>query len=272
MPALATVGRFFFGVALIGFGVLHVLSGDLVTRVAPGWPDWIPARTFWAWLTGVGMMAAGTALLLRWRTALVATWVGGLLLLSFVCLGLPLAATDPAWGGLWTVAGKVLALAGGAMLVAQSASRRAGRPWPTPAGILVERLFTAGPWFFGAFLALCGIQHFVHEVFVASLVPAWIPGAIFWTYFTGIALIAGGVGVVVPATARLAGLLTGTMILIWVIVLHVPRAIEAASRGSNETTAVFEAIAMSGIGFLVADVRRNRARHEVRNREVQAAG
>jgi uncharacterized membrane protein len=116
-------------------------------------------------------------------------------------------------------------------------------------------------WFFGAFLSLCGVQHFVHAAFVATLVPAWIPGAPFWASFAGLALIAGGVGVVMPATARLAGLLSGAMIFVWVIVLHFPRAFDATTRSSNETTAVFEALAMSGIGLLIgAGSSRRRAR------------
>ena len=82
------------------------------------------------------------------------------------------------------------------------------------------------------------------------LVPAWIPGHMFWTYFAGVALIAGGVGLLLPQTARLAAALSGVMIFLWVVLLHVPRAMAATDAQSrNEWTAVFEALAISGIGF-----------------------
>jgi len=265
MSTLAVLGRIFIGIAFAAFGVLHVAHGDLVTRVAPGWPDWMPGQAFWAWLTGALLIGAGAAIVSGTRTVVVATTLGVLLVLSFVLLGLPMAAADSAWGGLWTVAGKVIALAGGALLVAQSAAF--GTPSPTGLNPLrsvgrsadgLTRLWSLGPWCFGAFLTLCGIQHFIHDAFVATLVPAWIFGAMFWTYAAGVALIAGGIGVVVRRTARLAGLLSGAMIFIWFIVLHIPRALDAATRGTNETTAVFEALAMSGIGLLIASGPRVR--------------
>ena len=55
-----------------------------------------------------------------------------------------------------------------------------------------------------------------------------------------------------PQVRRLAGALSGLMILIWVIVLHVPRAVTI--RDANETTAVFEALAFSGLALIIASV------------------
>jgi len=102
-----------------------------------------------------------------------------------------------------------------------------------------------------AFLVLTGILHFIYVEFVAGLVPAWIPAHLFWTYFTGSALIAGGIGITLPWTTRLAASLSGLMIFLWVVLLHIPRAV-AAPHDSNETTAVFEALAMSGGAILAA--------------------
>ena len=106
----------------------------------------------------------------------------------------------------------------------------------------------------GAFLVSSGIQHFLFVPFVATLVPAWIPGPRLWTEFAGVALIAGGLGLIVPRTARLAGSLSGLMIFLWFVMLHIPRALAAADAASrrNEWTAVFEALAMSGIALLLA--------------------
>jgi uncharacterized membrane protein YphA (DoxX/SURF4 family) len=63
-------------------------------------------------------------------------------------------------------------------------------------------------------------------------------------------LIAGGLGIIVPLTSRLAGGLSGLMIFVWVLIVHIPRAV--AIRNSNETIVVFEALAFSGVAFLVA--------------------
>ena len=97
-----------------------------------------------------------------------------------------------------------------------------------------------------------GIQHFLFTDFVMSLVPSWIPGARFWTEFAGVALIAGGLGLVVPRTARLSAALCGLMIFLWLVMLHVPRALAAPEAfHRNEWTAVVEALAMSGIALLL---------------------
>jgi uncharacterized membrane protein YphA (DoxX/SURF4 family) len=59
------------------------------------------------------------------------------------------------------------------------------------------------------------------------------------------------VGILVPKTARLAATMTGIMILLWVLLLHIPRAV-ADPHAAGETSGVFEALAFSGIAFILA--------------------
>jgi uncharacterized membrane protein YphA (DoxX/SURF4 family) len=100
-----------------------------------------------------------------------------------------------------------------------------------------------------------GTDHFLYVPFVASLVPVWIPGPIFWTYFAGVALIAGGVGMMMPMTARLAATMVGIMLFLWVLMLHIPRAIaDPFSLIGNEWTSVFQALALSGVAFILGEV------------------
>ena len=97
--------------------------------------------------------------------------------------------------------------------------------------------------------------------FVASLVPAWIPGHAFWTYFAGTALIASGVAMITRIKARLAATMLGVMLLTWVLVLHIPRAIADPYSGiGGEWTSVFEALAESGIAFILGETLSERER------------
>jgi uncharacterized membrane protein len=257
MDRLPSIGRTLYAIAMLGFGALHLGYGDFVTRVVPWWPAAIPGRPLFAYALGVLLVVAGGALLADRRTGAVATLLGTGFLISFVLFGVPLAADDSILGGRWTVAGKALALSGGGFLVAHASAIAADGGAIRSDGFL-QRVWPLGPWFFAGFLVLCGVQHFIHVPFVASLVPAWIPGALFWTYFAGVALIAGGVGLLVPATARLAGLASGAMIFSWVFLVHIPRAAQTFPGTTGETTAVFEAIAMSGIAWLAAVVSERR--------------
>jgi uncharacterized membrane protein len=122
-----------------------------------------------------------------------------------------------------------------------------------------RRLAPLGPLFLATFLILGGIQHFVYATFVMQLVPAWIPSPRFWVYLTGTALIAGGIGILLPPTRRLAATLVGIMILLWVVMLHIPRAL-ANRQDPGETAAIFEALALSGVVFILGSREWGRQR------------
>jgi uncharacterized membrane protein len=253
MYKLSTLGRFFLAVAVAAFGAQHFVYLDFVTRVFPRLPSWVPAHTFLACVFGAFLLASGAAIMIGKVARSAALLLGAVILSSFVLLYLPLLITTPPNGGLWTSAGKALALSGGSFLLAGSLPVKLDSPAKTLASAVraLERFIPLGPFFLAGFLILCGIEHFIYVEFVTSLVPTWIPGGVFWTYFAGVALIAGGAGIIVPMTSRLAGGLTGLMIFLWIFLVHIPRAAADLSN-SNETTAVFEALAFAGVAFIVA--------------------
>jgi len=242
---LVPVGRIFFGIALIVFGVQHFVHGNFVTRVILSWPAWIPGRLFWVYLVGAWLVATGVAIVSGTAARTAALLLGGLALLSFLLLSLPLAAREMAWGGMWTSALKALTLSGGAFVVA--GLQDPGRGW----------LVALGRFCLAFFMVFCGIQHFLWHDFVARLVPPWMPpGPLFWTYFAGIALIAGGIGLIFRKTATLAAALSGMMIFSWVFLVHVRMMV--LDPVPNETTATFEALAFSGIAFMLVGERHGK--------------
>jgi uncharacterized membrane protein len=241
MDTLAPVGRLFFATSLVAFGVQQVLFGDFVPGRAPAWPADVLGRLVWAYGTGVLFIAIGAAIALDRRARESALVAAGLIFLWAFLRNMPAALADKIYGGAWTALGKGLALTGGALAVAGLV--RADR-----------RLTWAGRVGLGAFLISSGVQHFLFVDFVMSLVPTWIPpDPRFWTYFAGVALIAGGAGIMVPRTSRLAAALSGLMIFLWLLVLHIPRALAAPDPASrqNEWIAVVEALAMSGIALVL---------------------
>lgn len=250
---LVSLGRMFLAIGLIAWGIQHLVSGDFVTRVVPAWPDWLPARTPAAYLIGAFLLAAGAAILLRLQARVAALAFGLLALLSFFLLHLPLAASGPLWSAAWTGAGKALVMWAGAMCVVLSLpdTHRGASGGRFAEAATRDRLLLACRLALAAFLVLCGIQHFKFAVFVATLIPAWIPGALFWTYFAGVALIAGGVGLLVPRVTRLAALLTGAMIFSWVFLVHLPLVLRDP-HNAGDLAAIFEALAFSGVAFMIA--------------------
>jgi uncharacterized membrane protein YphA (DoxX/SURF4 family) len=253
MDKLAPVGRLFFAISLAAFGVLQFLFGDFVAGRAPAWPAGVPGQLVWACGTGALFVAIGAAIALDKKAREAAFVSAGLVFVWAFLRNVPVALADKVYGGAWTSLWKGLVLVGGALTAASLVK-------PNPAFVWAGRVTL------GAFMISSGIQHFLFAPFVKTLVPAWIPpDQSFWTYFAAVALIAGGAGLMVPRTTRLAAALSGLMIFLWVLLLHIPRALGApdAAQVQNEWTAVFEALAFSGIAFMltrVAPARPERAR------------
>lgn len=98
---LITAGRTLVGITSILFGVEHFLHplGLPGVPLVKQMPPWIPARPLIDYVTGAALLTAGACFLLNRKTRLVATCVGGwILLLVLVIYGpvLILALSDPA--------------------------------------------------------------------------------------------------------------------------------------------------------------------------------
>ncbi len=106
-----------------------------------------------------------------------------------------------------------------------------------------------------------GIDHFLYAQGVATLVPAWIPGSLFWTYFAGVALVGAGIAIIIRFQLRMVAFLTGTMIFIWFLILHIPRAIAMPELlNGNEITSVMQSLAFSGVSFALAFTEREKTK------------
>lgn len=233
MTTLPSTGRICVGAAVAGSGLMQVVNADFVRLVARP-PAWVPGHAVLAVAGGVGLVLIGVALIRNRGTRPAALALAGLLAVALL-LRVPDILSNPGAGFVWTNPAKILALTGGALLLAG-----AGRSGPVLAA-----------WFLAVFLLVAGVQHFAYAGFVDTLVPAWIPpGRRVWTLFTAVALLAGGLGLLWPVTRRLAGVLSGVMIFLWVLLLHVPRSVEMKS--AFELAGVFEALAIGGVAWLVA--------------------
>jgi uncharacterized membrane protein len=110
---------------------------------------------------------------------------------------------------------------------------------------------TLGRIFVAMSLVVFGIQHFLHGGFVAGLVPAFMPGRLFWAYFVGVAFVAAAVGIFIHMMARPAATMLGVMFFLFVVLLHIPK-IALHSRDGNEWTSGFVALAMCGGAWVLA--------------------
>lgn len=244
--------RAFFAVGLAAIAVQQLVCADFrPVIIPPAFPAWLPARLVLTWLFSLALLACCAAIILEKKARTASLVLGGVLLLFVLLFHIPYELNlYPAHLGVWTDPFKCLTLSGGAFIVAGTFPKENN----TSSFIqFLEKLIPAGKYFLAVTMVTFGIDHFLYTDFVATLVPGWLPGQTFWTYFAGVALIVAGLAILLNIKRRPAAALLGLMIFLWLIILHIPRAIADPHSGNgNEWTSVFEALAFSGIAFLIA--------------------
>lgn len=262
-PKLIKAAQASYAVCLATNGILQLVYADFRPQILPPWPSWLPGLAICARFAGVALVVSGAAILIKKKARAVALVWGGLLLAFIPLFQVPymlLVSPHPTRLGAWADAFNTLALAGCAFVVAGSfpednVNGRSKRFLLR----LLERLIPFGRIFFCTTVVTFGICHFLYSKYIDTLVPGWIPWHRFWTYFAGVALIGSGTAIIFKIRLRLMATLLGTMILLWVITLHIPRAIaDPYTEEGNEIESAARALAESGTAFLVACAMRSR--------------
>jgi uncharacterized membrane protein YphA (DoxX/SURF4 family) len=217
---LQPLARYAFWACVMVLGILHVIFGEELARVLRGWPDGLPGRPLWAHGWGALLAVVAGILLFQAGGRRAAVVLTGVLLLPVVGLHLPEALASGELGNAWLGLVKWLAMASAPLVVAWHIPVDRSSPWP---GRLVSLGRSAAPWLMGIFMIVSAIMHVRFADFVSELMQPWMPWRLFWTYFAAVALTLGGIGLVVPRTARLAAILTSVMILSWFFLVHTPR-------------------------------------------------
>ncbi len=117
---------------------------------------------------------------------------------------------------------------------------------------MIDKSKSLGRIFVAISLVVFGVQHFIYGGFVATLVPAFMPGRLFWAYFVGVAFFAAAAGILYRPMARPAATMLGVMFFLFVVLLHIPRIAGNSSNG-NEWTSGFVALAMCGGAWILAN-------------------
>jgi uncharacterized membrane protein len=119
----------------------------------------------------------------------------------------------------------------------------------------LDKLMPFGRLFYAIPLAVFAGEHFTLASLMAAGMPSWIPAHLFWIYFVGVALVAAALSIVVKKQSQLAATLLGIMILLFVVLLHIPRV--AANPHDRISWAVaLRDLSFSGGAFAFAGAQR----------------
>jgi uncharacterized membrane protein len=89
---LIPLGKYFFSITLTAFGIDHFLYTGFVDTIVP---KWVPDPTFWTYFSGVALIGAGVAIILKIKRRKIALLTAIMIFLWFVVLHIPRAIADP---------------------------------------------------------------------------------------------------------------------------------------------------------------------------------
>jgi uncharacterized membrane protein YphA (DoxX/SURF4 family) len=262
MGILSKIGRAFYAVAITGTGFQTIIYNNFPYMLLPPEHFLVPGHALFNYISGTVLILVGACIVFNKKTRPISFLFGCLLLLIFCFFYIPYQfMTNSKYLHLveWDNPMKELALAGGAFAIAGCSSEKNetsfNRVW--------VKLMPYGAILFSIPLICFGILHFLYAKDVSTMVPSWVTSPIFWTYLAGAALLGSGIAIILKIMPQLIGFLLGLMILIWFIILHIPRVIVSpVSDRGDEMVSAFLALAYSGIAFVIAgagkahDVRR----------------
>ena len=255
--ALSKLGRCIYAAAIIALGVENIVCASTPTHSAGPKYDvisvlpWLPAIPWLGYLFGVTLVLCALGLLSTRTLRTAGIILGTLLFACTIILEVPKNAADIGSIPLRTLVFEPLSLACLAWLLP---GRSAIPGW-------LERVSRI---LLGISLIIFGIDHFLALIFIANLIPSWIPFHVFWVAFFGVAFIAAGLSIGLNLLSRWGAAGLGLMFGIWVFTLHLPRVlglygIPGAQRNPNEWSSLFIAVALWGGLWAIARPEANRA-------------
>ena len=234
MRNLSYTGRIFYGIAIVVLGFLTLYYHDFPYMLIPPHQGLVVV----AYISGIFLVLAGGCIVFGKKIMPVSILLWGVLLAVFCFYFIPyqlMASSRYMHFGEWENSAKELALASGALVIA---------------GLFLQKLMPLGVVLFSLTIISFGIDHFLFAHEASDYIPSWVPNHLFWMYFTGSALLASGIAIMLNVWRPLAAILLGSMIFVWFIILHIPRVIADPSGG--EVSSAMLALAYCGIAFVIA--------------------
>ena len=248
---IANTSHAAFAITMIGVGIVGIVNRDVM-------PVWNPIPgTGWAHelllYCGIGVsLLSGIGLLVRRTAAMAARLLLATFLFWMLLLRLPNFLRTPLFAACWSVFPLAVMLSGTVVLYVGFSTdwdREHFRSISSITGLRIARII------YGLSLIFFGAAHFIDVKDTISLIPNWIPGHLFWAYFTGCAFIGAGISVVIGVFARLAAVLSAVQIGLFLFLVWIP-IVAAGSTVPFQWSETFLNTALLASAWVIADSYR----------------
>jgi uncharacterized membrane protein YphA (DoxX/SURF4 family) len=117
----------------------------------------------------------------------------------------------------------------------------------------IDKVVALTPLCFAIPLAAFGAEHLSGGI-PLTMVPPYMPWRLFWIYFVGFALIAASLSIATKIQVRWSGVLLGTMMFLFVAMVHLPGALRVGGR--IPWTVVIREMSFGGGGWVLAGIAK----------------
>jgi uncharacterized membrane protein len=237
---LRSLGRVLYVIPMAVFAAEHFTSAQ---AMAPMVPSYMPWRLFWIYFVGVALMAASLSIMWRIQLRLSATLLGVMLLIFVAMIHLPGTFSPNAPWNIKIIDVREPAFACGAFLLAAAGAPRYTR--------LLCSLIALSAIFFG-------VEQFFHPASLPVIplpktIPEWMPGGNAWGYLTSVAMVAGGIAMLVPPLTHRAALALGAFVVFLIAVIYLP--VMIASRDIVGLNYFTDTMVYAGVLLIAADAQ-----------------
>ena len=95
-----------------------------------------------------------------------------------------------------------------------------------------------------------GAFHFMNASMMSTMVPAFIPGGVFWIYFTGAAMIAAAVSIMANRLTTYACIGLSLMLLVFIVTMHIPN-LQNPQMGQMAMISLLKDMSLAGAAMFI---------------------
>ena len=245
------LSRGFLAITAASVAIFSLAYGDFAPS-GQSLPSWIPWRDTWVNAVALLLLVASVGVCFT-RTASLSALMIGVYQAIWALIGIPAILSGPlSFGGWYGFCEALTCFVATWILYVREL------PIASARAVRVARVL------FGLTCVFYGCSHFAYADYTASMVPAWLPYALGFAYFTGLGHIAAGVGVAAGIAPRLAATLEAIMmslfgLLVWAPSFFAQPRPKWAGTPHNQWSELVVNLLLAASAWIVADSLRNRS-------------